>query len=238
MSDTVPTPSRAERIRAFVRNQGPNIAVEALVNFLGPYLIYTWAKPHVGDVRALLASSAPPILWSLIEFARHRRVDAVSMLVLGGIALSLLAFFGGGGQFLQLREKLVTAIIGLIFLGSALIGRPLIYQLARAGIARRSPSEVKDFEDMRDNIHFRRVMMVMTLVWGIGLTLDAAVGCVLVFALTIPQFLIVSPILGYSTMGSLGLWTWWYSNRARRRGRERQAAEEAAKRNEPTRDPA
>jgi len=232
-------PTRSARVRAFIRRQGPNIAVEVLVNFLGPYLIYSYAKPHLGDVRALMASSAPPILWSIIEFIRHRRIDAVSMLVLGGIVLSLLAFLGGGGvKFLQLREKLVTALIGLIFLGSALIGKPLIYQLARAGIARRTPSELKDFEDLRGNIFFRRVMMTMTLVWGIGLTLDAAAGCVLVFLVSIKQYLIISPILGYSTMGSLGLWTWWYSNRARRRGRERQAAEEAAKLNEPSRDPA
>jgi hypothetical protein len=83
-------------------------------------------------VRALLASSAPPIAWSLVEFARHRRVDALSVLVAAGIVLSLLAMIGGGGpKFLQLRENLVTGIIGLVFLGSA-----LIYQLARAGMRR------------------------------------------------------------------------------------------------------
>jgi hypothetical protein len=220
--------SRSARIRAFVRQQGPNIALEGLVNFLGPYLIYVYAKPHLGDVRALMASSAPPIIWSLVEFARHRRIDAVSMLVLGGIALSLLAFLGGGGaRFLQLREKLVTAIIGLIFLGSAAIGRPLIYQLARAGIARRSPGELKDFEDLRGNVFFRRVMMVMTVVWGAGLTVDAAISCVLVFVLSIPRYLLIGPIIGYATMGSLGLWTWWYSRRARRLGEARRLAQAA-----------
>ena len=32
----------------------------------------------------------------------------------------------------KLRERLATAAIGLLFIGSALIGKPLIYQLARA----------------------------------------------------------------------------------------------------------
>ena len=42
------------------------------------------------------------------------------MLELGGIVLSLLAFFGSGSaRFLQLREKLVTVMIGLVFAGSA-----------------------------------------------------------------------------------------------------------------------
>lgn len=78
----------------------------------------------------------PPILWSLVEFARRRRLDALSVLVVSGIALSLLAMLGGGGaRFLQLREKLVTAVIGLLFVGSALISKPLVYELARAHAA-------------------------------------------------------------------------------------------------------
>ena len=92
------------------------------------------------------------------------------MLVLAGIALSLLAFLGGGSvKLLQLRERMVTVLIGLIFLGSAAIGKPLIYQLARATMMRRSPSELHELEALRDNVHFRRAMTVMTLVWGFGL---------------------------------------------------------------------
>src|SRR4051794_29697578 len=111
-----------------------SIAIELLVNFLLPYVVYVKAEAGIGQVHALLAASLPPIVWSVIEFARKRRVDAVSILVLAGIVLSLLAFLGGGSvRFLQLRENLVTGLIGLAFLGSAAIGRPLIYQLARAG---------------------------------------------------------------------------------------------------------
>lgn len=212
----------------FLRERGPGIGVEIVVNFLAPLLIYDVAKPHWGDVKALIASSGPPIAWSLIEFARKRRVDALSILVLAGIVLSLLAFFGGGSaKFLQLREKLVTVTIGLVFLGSAAIGRPLIYQLARATIMRRSPHELADFEALRDNVHFRRVMMRMTLVWGFGLLIDAAVSAGLVLTLSIHNYLIISPIVGYGTMGGLSLWTWWYARESRRRGQARAAAEEA-----------
>ena len=108
---------------AYGRANGVRIGLELLVNFIGPFAIYSLLDPKYGDVKALMASSAPPIAWSLVEFIRRRRVDALSILVLAGIALSLLAFLGGGGvKFLQLREKLVTAAIGLVFLGSAAIG--------------------------------------------------------------------------------------------------------------------
>ena len=58
-------------------------------------------------------------------------MDALSVLVLAGIALSLLAAIGGGdARWLQLRENLASAMIGLAFLGSAAIGRPLMMLFA------------------------------------------------------------------------------------------------------------
>ncbi len=116
-----------------------------------------------------MTASAPPILWAIVEFIRERKVDAISILVLGGIALSLLAFAGGGGvKVLQLRENLVAGLVGLVFLGSAAIGRPLIYQLARAGVRRRSADRGAAFEALRSDIRFRNAMTVATLVWGTG----------------------------------------------------------------------
>ena len=219
------------KARTYLRLNGVGIALEALFNFILPLVIYDIAKPHFGDVRALIASSAPPILWALIILVRKRRIDALSMLVLAGIALSLLAFLGGGSaRFLLLRERLVTVLIGLVFLGSAAIGKPLIYQLARATLMRRSSSELQEFEAMRDNVHFRRAMTIMTLVWGFGLVGEATVSAVLVFNLSTHDYLIAGPILGYGTTGALGLWTFLYARRRRRIGAARRAAEAQAAR--------
>jgi hypothetical protein len=205
-----------------VRKQGAGFLVEIVVNVALPYGVYSLLQPRYGDVRALLASSAPPIVWSLAEFARKRRVDAVSLFVLVGIALSLLAFLGGGSvKFLQLRENLVTGAIGLVFLGSAAIGKPIIYQLAVAGAARQSASAAAELVNLKDNVNFRRIMTFMTLVWGFGLLAATAVACVLVFTLSIKAYLLVSPFVGYGIMGLLALWTLWFSRRARKRGAAR-----------------
>jgi hypothetical protein len=67
-------------------------------------------------------------------------------------------------------------------------------------------------------------MMVMTWVWGLGLLADVALSVVLVFALSIREYLIVNPILGYGTMGALSLWTFLYAQQAKRRGEARRAA--------------
>jgi hypothetical protein len=218
-------PGLIARITVYLQKNGVHVLTEALVNFILPFMIYSYAEAPLGEVRALLASSAPPIGWSLVEFARHRRVDALSVLVVCGIVLSLLAMIGGGGvQFLQLREKLVTGVIGLAFVGSALIGKPLIYELARATKRRKSAGEAEEFEALQVYAGFRRTMMVMTCVWGLGLLADVALSVVLVFALSIREYLIVNPILGYGTMGALSLWTFLYAQQAKRRGEARRAA--------------
>ena len=216
---------RIEQASVYLRQHGARVAGEVSVNFVLPVLVYDWAKPTYGDVGALLASSGPPLAWSVVEFVRRRRVDAVSMLVLAGIVLSLLAFLGGGGvRFLQLREKLVTALIGLVFLGSVAIRRPLIYQLARAGLARKSAAELAEFEGLRGNSFFERTMILMTLVWGFGLVGEAALSAVLVFTLPVRTYLMAGPALGYATMGGLGLWNVWFSRRQRRIGQALRAA--------------
>ena len=193
---------------------------ELFVNLALPYLLYSLAQPRLGDVHALMLSSAPPILWSLVEFAQHRRVDALSILVLAGIILSLLAFAGGGGmRFLQLREKLVTIVIGGVFLGSVAIGRPLMFVLVRAFMMRTDNPELQHLDALKDNRHFRTSMSVMSAVWGAGLLVDGAVSIVLVYALSIRSYLIAGPIVGYVTVGFLILWNIWYGRR-RRQARE------------------
>ena len=214
-AETAPAaPARLARVLAWLRANARNIALEVGVNMLLPLAIYSLVQPRFGTVFALIASSAPPLLWSLGGFIASRRIDALSLIVLAGIAMSLIAFFGGGGpRFLQLRERLVMVVIGLVFLGSAAIGKPLIYQLARARIRRQSGGDAQWFEAMRDAPGFRRAMMIMTLAWGVALVAEPGLCAALVFVLTPPQYMIVSSVLGYGAFISLTAWTWAYARR-------------------------
>jgi hypothetical protein len=196
---------------------GVTVGREVAVNFLLPFLIYRYANEALGVLLGLIAASAPPILWAIVVFVRERRVDAISILALSGIALSLLAFAGGGGiKMLQLRENLVTGLIGLVFLGSAAIGRPLIYRLALAGVRRRAPGKVQAVEALRGDVQFRGSMAVATLVWGFGLVAGCAVNCALVFMVSVQHFLLIHGPVNYATIGLMTAWTFWYVPRAMR----------------------
>jgi hypothetical protein len=209
--------SRLSRVAGYVRAHGLKTGLEVGVNFVLPFLIYGSARGALGDVPALMAAGTPPIAWSIAGFIRERKLDAISILVLGGIALSLLAFAGGGGvKVLQLRENLVSGLVGLVFLGSAAIGKPLIYQLARAGARRRAGGAVEAVEALRDDPIFRRTMVVATLVWGAGLLATCAVNCTLVFVLSIKSFMLISGPISYASIGALSAWSFWFVPRGKR----------------------
>jgi hypothetical protein len=203
--------SRAGRVLAYVRAHGVKAAVEVAVNFVLPFTIFSYATGRLGAAPALMVASAPPVLWSIATFIRERKLDAISILVLSGIALSLLAFAGGGGvKVLQLRENLVGGLVGLIFLGSAAIGRPLILQLSRAGSRRKGPDAAAVVEALSGDAGFRRATMVATLVWGFGLVAVCAANCALVFTVSIKQYLLIGGPISYAALGLLSAWTFWY----------------------------
>jgi hypothetical protein len=173
--------------------------IEILVNIVFPWLIYVEAQPAIGRVHALMASMLPPIAWSLIRFAVKRRVDALSIIVVAGIALSLIAFIGGGSfRVLELREHLIMGVMGLVFLGSLAIKRPLLSVLVRSMAAGKSQADAEKLEKLLDN---PRRLTFLTLVVGFLMLAQTVVAIILVFSLPVREFLIVSPVLNYVLIG-------------------------------------
>src|SRR5271167_1444915 len=111
----------------------------------------------------LILSSIPPILWSVTELARFRRLDAVSLLAVIGIFLSLAAMaLGGNPRLLLARESLVTGIIGLLFLASLLLPRPLMFYLARSTMAKETAEAAVRFESYWLKPRFVRSVYIVT----------------------------------------------------------------------------
>jgi hypothetical protein len=196
----------------------PAFLAELAVNLLLPWVAYRLARPHYGEFGGLVASAIPPLAWSLAGLARFRRVDALSALVLLGIALSLIAMaLGGSPRVLLMRECLVSGGIGVVFLASLLARRPLVYYLARATVARESADGVARFEQLwNERREVASAIRMMTAVWGIGLTADAALRIWLAATWPIERFLVVSPVIGYGMIGVLFAWTFWYRKRMQR----------------------
>jgi len=192
------------------------------VNIVLPLLIYHYAAPHFAERNALILSSIPPILWSVMELARFRRLDAVSLLAVIGIFLSLAAMtLGGNPRLLLARESLVTGIIGLLFLASLLLPRPLMFYLARSTMAKETAEASVRFESYWLKPRFVRSMYIMTWVWGLRLVFEAALRFWMAFAWPVEQFLAISPFISYGIYFSLMVWTLWCARRLKAAGEAR-----------------
>ena len=190
------------------------LAPELIANFVAPYLVYELLEAKFGDVVALIASALPPLIWSGYELIKTRRLDAISVLVLAGIVFTLVATaMGGSARLIQIRDALVTGVIGLMFLGSLLLEKPMIFYLARATQARNTEEGAKEFETMWLRPAARATFRLMTGVWGAGLVLQTALMCWLAWTWPIGRYLLLSPFISYAIFGGMMAWSFWYGKR-------------------------
>jgi len=187
---------------------------ELSANFLAPYVVYQLLDARYGDVDALIASAMPPLLWSVFELVKTRRLDAISVIVVTSILFTVGATaMGGSARLIQIRDALVTGVIGVIFLVSLSLKRPMIFYLARATMARNTEEGAAEFEAMWQRPGVPKVFRVLTAVWGVGLVVQTAVMCWLAWIWPISRYLLLSPFIGYGIFGLLMAWSLWYRAR-------------------------
>lgn len=193
------------------------LGLELLVNLALPWLVYSWAKPW-GELTALIACAIPPLVWSVGELILTRRLDALSLFVLGGIVLSMIAMLlGGSPRMLLVRESLISGMVGLLFLGTAWLKKPLLYHIARASLARQQEDGASAFENtLAREPQVLHSLRVMSLVWGGALVGEALLRSYLAWHWTPSQFLAISPFVSYGIIGLMVLWTFWYRQRLKR----------------------
>jgi intracellular septation protein A len=202
------------------------VALDFLVNLGGPFLVYQLAAGHMSETAALMLSSAPPILWSVAQLIWSRKLDTLSLLVIAGIALSLVAtLLGGSPRLLLVRESLITGIFGLIFLGSLLFPKPLMFYIVKTTVTKQGMSE-EAFASRWSIPGFRSTFNLMTVFWGAGLLVEATVKIILAFTMPTGLFLVVSPIISYGIYFGLLGWSIWYGNQRRKAGERFAAAAE------------
>ena len=204
-------------MRDTLRGLAPSI----LVNGVLPLVAYqVLVGRHVSSVTALILTALFPAAWTIGSVARTRRVDALGALSLIFIALGILgSLISGNVRFILIKESFLTGLFGLVFLGSFLLPRPLMFYFGRQFATGGDPPRIARWEGLWQYESFRHANRVMTAVWGIGFVLEAA-RVALVFVLPVSAFLVVSPIMVYAVIFGLTFWTIRYGRATARRGRE------------------
>jgi hypothetical protein len=187
-----------------------------LINVALPWLAYRLALPHWGQLGALSASALPLIAWMSVDLLRYRHFDALSALVLVGIAMSLLVRLVGGDARMQLIEDpMVSGLVGASFLASLALRRPLVFYLARSTMSREDHRSAESFErHWRERPTLAAYIHLMTLVWGIGMVGENLLRSAIVWhSPNDPRSALASNLLRYGVYAALTLWTFWLRRR-------------------------
>jgi hypothetical protein len=179
-------------------------------------------------VSALVLSGVFPALGVLAGLVRHRRVDVLGILVLAGIAVgTILGLLSGNARLVLLEGSVPTAMFGLFCLASLWSSRPLIYRFALEFMGADTPKG-RDFAALWRYPGFRHVFRLFTVVWGVTYLAEAVARVVIVETTSTATALTVSKVMPYAVAAALVGWMIAYGRRARRRGEQLAAAEEAA----------
>jgi hypothetical protein len=169
----------------------------------------------VGDTPALLAATgiaAVRICWAAVR-ERSLNPFATVMLVVFGLGL-VLSLVSGDARFLLLKNSVVTAAVGCVFLATSVRGKPLTLA-AMQGFAPAQAATLR--EGYRTNPHIRRAGKVTSAVWGLGLLAEAVVRVPLVMMLPISVMVGLGEVLTIATFAILITWNVWYTRRLKAR---------------------
>lgn len=177
------------------------IAFSLIVNALCPYLLFRFLEPRFPDnsTQPLLYATIFPVIGFLFGLLRKRAMDVIALLALAGIAihLTVTVLSPNVSTALVLRSFQGT-VIGLGFLASAVIRRPVILPVARQFVAAGNPERRTRF-DAIVAMDEGRTFIVATAVWGIGLVVMSAAHGALAILLPHAEFVLISPILSVVT---------------------------------------
>src|ERR1700733_5634469 len=214
-------------------NQGPvrgrsrfqSLAMIAVFDVAGPLVAYQLLRSAgQSTVSALVLSGILPALGIAIKMVTRRRIDAVGILVLTGIAVgTVLGLVTHDAKLVLMEGSVPTAVFGLVCLGSLRSRRPLLFRFALEFMGADTPKG-RDFDDRWRYLGFRHAFRVMTVVWGAGYLAEAAARVVIAETFTTGTALAISKVMPYAVAALLAGWTYAYSQRARRRGEQMAAA--------------
>lgn len=193
-----------------------------VVGWFGPILAYTLLSKHIdSDTTRIAVSASIPAIFTLLEFAWHRKLDPFGVIgVIGfGLALAVMVLTGGNSLVVKLHDSVISGPVGLIMLFSAAIRRPLLGVIVRIAVKRRDPR----LAEALDRIPSRqRTLTIMTALIGGLLAVHALVLLILAVSLPTSTCVSVSRPVGIAVLavGALPIVIYRRKLRARREAAE------------------
>jgi hypothetical protein len=146
------------------------------------------------NLAALSIAAILPALAALYKLAVKRQVDALALVVLATIVVSLVtSVIAHSPRFLLARDGLVTGLWGFWFIATLRARRPAAFLFARPLMEGRRVFGSKSWDSLwQTEAQFRRIWQVSTVIWGLATLADAVIRIVMAYSLPVE----VVPALG------------------------------------------
>jgi intracellular septation protein A len=194
--------------RAIAFGTGPRFARDAF----GPVLTFYVVWKLVGIVPGILAATVV----SLIAVRYEQKRDRSGVIVRIALALVLIQALVGittrSAELYLIQPVIISALYGIAFLVSPLIGKPLTAVFA---------NELYPFPpEVRDSETFRRVFTRLSYAWGVYQLVRSAVKAAALIGLGVDVYVVVNFATGAPMIAGMMSWSIWYAVRGFRRSEE------------------
>jgi hypothetical protein len=216
MSDAVTRPlAQGPSLRGAL----PSLIIDGLCPFL-TYELLTLYVPGMSQVVALGLGAMFPAANGIVSIMRRRHLDIIGAVVLIGITVNIgLTVVGGDPKLLLIRESFVTGALGIVCLLSLLWPRPFMFYIGRQFSAGQDQARIEEFNGLWQYPGARSTFRVLTVVWAVVWIAEFGLRVVMVWTLSIPEVLAISPFVFNGIMLGLIAWTIAYVRRRRERSR-------------------
>jgi hypothetical protein len=164
-----------------------------VINFVLPLVAYEVLRPHVSSsAMALALAGTIPVVYTLAILVAKRRLNPVGVVGVVTFGIGVLVSWASGGNTLalELQDPALTGLLGIVFLGSVVIGRPLHPVILR-WLGRSNPR----YTDIASRAQ-RRTSIVTTIVLGLTLLGHAVALAVLAVTQTTSTFVALQHPVG------------------------------------------
>ena len=178
-----------------VREHLPSLVFGAAL----PIGVYFLVRSHVRtDTAGLIIAGCFSVAWIVFQFVRQRRIDVVGAIVLFGFVVGVVSstLLGGNAYVLKVRDAFFTALFGVACIVTIFThDRPAHFYVGRYLSAGTDPEKVSAFDQLHEVPIGRHTFRVLSVVWGIGLVVEASTRLTLADVLPTGTFLAVSPFI-------------------------------------------
>ncbi|HEY8740973.1 MAG TPA: VC0807 family protein [Candidatus Dormibacteraeota bacterium] len=200
----------AVSVGAILRESGPRL----LRDSLGPITVFyaVYKLTHGALLPAVILAAAVAIAAFTWE-RRQGRAGILARLSLGFVVVQAAVGILSRNPILYFAQPvLIDTVLGLVFIGSVPLGRPIIGATARDAFP--FPAEVVQ------SATFQRVFGRLSLTWGVYFLLRAALRLAVLRTGKIDSIVLINVLSDVPLVVSLMIFTTWYSVRGFRRSEE------------------